>query len=460
MLPGEDLLQDLLAVLCSTGADWAEVFIQRSSFTRLSREDGRAGDASFAEDRGVALRLSSGGRQGLASVSGFEPDELLSTARHAAAEYAAGAPRPPVPLRRLPARGLNPVLLAPEGVPAARKAALLEEAHQAAAGDGAVKFSALYRDSTHDVMVATSEGTLTRERRAYLTLYVQAHAEDRARTRAGARVLSAAAGFEYFEGGPHRSAALEASATARRLLSAVPTPSGDLPVVFAPTAAGLFIHETVGHALEGVLGLQSAAPLYGRPGERIAPAAFSLVDDGAAPGRRGTCDYDDEGCPTGRVLLVEEGVLRGVLTDRASAAALHLPRTGSGRRESFRHRPAARMRNTLVLPSTRAPGDLVGSIAFGFYVVQMGGGRVDPASGDFDFTVTEGRIIREGVLAETVEGALLSGNGPGVLASLVGVGSDLAYGVGTSARDGQSVPVSDGAPTLLVGSLQVRPWEG
>lgn len=460
MLPGEDLLQDLLAVLCSTGADWAEVFVQRSSFTRLSREDGRAGDASFAEDRGVALRLSSGGRQGLASVSGFEPDDLLAAARGAAAEFSSGAPRPAVPLRLLPGRGLNPVLIAPEEVSAARKAALLEEAHEAAANDGAGRFSALYRDSTHDVMVATSEGTLTRERRAYLTLYLQAHAEGPARTRAGAKVVSAAAGFEFFEGGPHLSAALEASAAARRHLSAVPAPSGHLPVVFSPAAAGLFIHETVGHALEGPLALQDAAPRYGRPGERIAPAAFSLVDDGAAPGRRGTCDYDDEGYPTGRVLLVEEGVLRGVLTDRAAAAALGVPRTGSGRRESYRHRPAARMRNTQVLPGTRTPEELVGSVAFGLYVVQMGGGRVDAATGDFTFTVTEGRIIREGRLAETVEGALLAGNGPDLLASLQGVGSDLAHGVGTSARDGQNVPVSDGAPTLLAGNLRVGPWEG
>jgi TldD protein len=457
VLPSDEVLAAVIERLCSTGAEFAEVFFQDSFRTCMVREGGLPTGTERFSECGAGLRVEAGETSTYGHVDGLQPDLLLEEAGRLAESLGSGAPRKPESLQILPRRNLITVQTPPREVGMERKESFLEEVEREAHGcDGRVcGTSTVYRDATTEVAVANSEGVLVRESRHFVTLYQQVRVQENGRVRTGAEIASGAAGFEFFDGNRHLALARAAARTTLHLLAAGRAPSGTMPVVLSPAAAGLFVHEAVGHALEGDYAAAGHSPFSGRVGDRVAPQGVHLVDDGSAPGRRGTTDYDDEGEPTRKVLLIEDGILRGFLTDRASAIRLGAERTGHGRRESYGVPPKCRMRNTLLMPGETPPDELIASVDFGLYVSRMGGGEVAIPAGDFTFQVTEGYIIRDGRISEPVSGAGISGNGPQILATLKGLATDMDYGVGTCAKEGQVVPVSDGAPTLLLGSLSV-----
>jgi TldD protein len=240
-------------------------------------------------------------------------------------------------------------------------------------------------------------------------------------------------------------------------LESVPAPAGEMPVVCGPGWPGVLLHEAIGHGLEGDFNRMGTSAFSGRIGERVAAPGVTVVDEGAIAGRRGSLTIDDEGTPTGRTVLIEDGILKGYLQDRLNARLMGMAPTGNGRRESFAHAPMPRMTNTFMLGGQDDPAELVSRVKDGIYAKSMGGGQVDITSGKFVFSCTEAYRIRDGKIAEPVKGATLIGDGPSVLTRVSGIGNDLALdeGIGVCGKAGQSVPAGVGQPTLLVDALTV-----
>ncbi len=455
MLPDESLASDLLRELTSSGADYADLFAQRTLFRRVVREGGRSRTLSAGEEAGAGLRIRAGGRTLFAAVSSLEPDRLLGQARALAAE-AGGAGESWCEPFRPRAEGDGEACTDLERA----QALLLEgESELAAAGCPEERSSAILSLSDGLSVVANSRGGFCRERRANLTIYQQATVLEGGRGASAAQVVSGPGTLGADPAGTVRRAAREALQTARHRLAAVPAPRGRFPIVLGPRAAGLFLHEAVGHAFEGDFVASGGSPFSRRLGERVAGAPLELWDDGTAEGGCGTARCDDEGTATGRACLLREGRLAGYLLDLASAEALSLAPTGHGRRESYRHPPLPRQRNLAAAPGSLPTDALAEEVEFGLLVLQMGGGWADIPGGDFAFRVTEGFLLREGKRGEPVRGALLRGNGPRALLALTAIGSETEAGAGTCLKLEQSVPVSDRAPALLLESLEVTAEE-
>jgi TldD protein len=251
--------------------------------------------------------------------------------------------------------------------------------------------------------------------------------------------------------------AQEAARQAIVNLDAVEAPAGYLDVVLAPGWPGVLLHEAVGHGLEGDFNRKKVSAFSGRIGEQVAAPTVTVVDDGTLPGRRGSLNVDDEGTPTGRTVLIENGILRGYLQDRLNARLMGMPLTGNGRRESYAHIPMPRMTNTFMLAGESDPEEIIRSVKRGLYAVNFGGGQVDITNGKFVFSASEAYLIEDGKVTRPVKGATLIGNGPDVLTRVSMVGNDLRLdeGVGTCGKDGQSVPVGVGLPTIRVDGMTV-----
>ena len=261
----------------------------------------------------------------------------------------------------------------------------------------------------------------------------------------------------YLEGERWKRFASEAARQAALKLSAVDAPAGAMTVVLGPGWPGILLHEAIGHGLEGDFNRKGVSAFSGRVGQKVASELVTVVDDGTMANRRGSLNVDDEGTPTGRTVLIENGILRGYLQDRLNARLMGMAPTGNGRRESFAHPPLPRMTNTFMLAGQDDPADILRSVERGLYAVSFGGGQVDITSGKFVFSASEAYLIENGRVTRPVKGATLIGNGPDALTRVSRVGHDLALdeGVGTCGKDGQSVPVGVGLPTIRIDGMTV-----
>ena len=259
-----------------------------------------------------------------------------------------------------------------------------------------------------------------------------------------------------------RSLVDEAVRVALLNLEAVPCPAGTMDVVLGPGWPGILLHEAIGHGLEGDFNRKKTSAFSDRVGQRVAAEGVTVVDDGTLPGRRGSLNVDDEGIPTRRTVLIEDGILCGYLQDRLNARLMGAEPTGNGRRESYAHLPMPRMTNTFMLAGEEDPEEILRSVSRGLYAVSFGGGQVDITSGKFVFSANEAYLVEDGRIGAPVKGATLIGNGPDVLTRVTRIGNDLALdrGVGTCGKDGQSVPVGVGLPTLRVNDLTVGGTQG
>jgi TldD protein len=271
----------------------------------------------------------------------------------------------------------------------------------------------------------------------------------------GYETAGACRGFELFAEKSAVEIATDAAARAVRMLTARRAPGGRMPVVLSAEAGGTMVHEAVGHGLEADL-VQGGISVYrGRIGQQVASKLVNVIDDATIPYARGSFSYDSEGVAGQRTVLIENGILKGYLYDRLTAMKDGCSSTGNGRRESYHARPIVRMTNTIITPGTTPPEEIVRAVPRGLFVRKMGGGQVNTATGDFMFEVAEGYLLENGAIGEPVRGATLTGNGPEVLQSILMVGTDLGFGIGTCGKDGQGVPVSDAQPTLLIDGMIV-----
>jgi TldD protein len=446
--------------------DYADLFFEYSTQDSVVLEEGivKSGDRHL--EQGVGVRAQVGERQGYAHSDELTSDALQLAARTARAISAdAGAGGRGAVAVRTRARDLYPVAQPPTDAAVASKIALVEEIDRYARSRDPriVEVMASCVTQHRSVLVLGSDGTLAEDTRPLVRLNVQVIARSGERREVGYQGCGGRSDFAALEE-PARWRALvdEAVRTALLNLEAVPCPAGSMTVVLGPGWPGVLLHEAVGHGLEGDFNRKKTSAFAGRLGERVAAPGVTVVDDGTLPGRRGSLNVDDEGTPTQRTVLIEDGILRGYLQDRLNARLMDMAPTGNGRRESYAHLPMPRMTNTFMLAGSEDPADIVRSVDRGIYAVNFGGGQVDITSGKFVFSASEAYRIEGGRVGAPLKGATLIGNGPDVLTRVSRIGSDLEldHGVGTCGKDGQSVPVGVGMPTLRIDDLTVGGTEG
>jgi TldD protein len=312
-----------------------------------------------------------------------------------------------------------------------------------------------YGDVEKEIEIVKSSGKVLKEKLTYATFIIEVIARKDENIQSYRNVISTMAGKKLFEQYNIEELSLKTAQMALKLLSAPPAPRGRLPVILASQAGGTMIHEAVGHGLEGDLIYEHLSVYSGKIGKKVASTLITLVDDATLPQARGSYLFDDEGTDGQRTTLIEKGTLKNYMTDLMYARLLNVNLSGNGRRQSFRFPPIPRMSNTFVLPGKDDPQNIIKSVTNGILVNKMGGGQVNPVTGDFVFEIKEGYKIENGEVGELIRGTTIAGNGPQVLNEIDMVGSDLGMEVGTCGKGGQLVPVSDGEPTLRIPSLLI-----
>jgi TldD protein len=461
------LLSRLIGRALQKGADFAEVYVQRRKSLGFSLDDGVVRDATSGRDYGVGIRVLRGASMSY-SWSDDTSDEALLACADAASRIDGASGSPTIIARPLSHRAratwADPSR-PPADVPLDRRATLVrrldEAARSAIVREGAhlVQVACSYADVDEDILIANSEGLLVADRRALVRLNVEVVIDDKGERRSGTGGGGSRIGLDHYDD-PHTSpeaCAEEAVRMACAQRGARAAPRGEGTVVLGPSSSGVLLHEAVGHGLEADFIRKKTSLFTGRLGEKVASELCTVVDDGTLPGKRGSLNVDDEGQITSRTTLIERGILTGYLTDRLNAGLLGMERTGNGRRQSFRHPPMPRMTNTFLAKGTDDPADVIAAVKNGLYCRAFGGGQVDIANGSFVFEVKEGYLIEDGKLTAPVRGATLVGNGPETLSRITRVGHDaeLDPGVYTCGKEGQSVPVGVGLPTIRIDGITI-----
>ena len=469
-LTGESLERTLGAAL-GRRIDYADLYFEYRVNEEIGLEEGIVKKAAKSISQGVGVRATAEEKTGFAYSDEITVENLQLAAQRARYIAADSGQSDAVAVSesRVPSRDLYPVQVPPTDVPIQTKVDLLHQIDRIArAYDPRItKVMATVASEQKLVLVATSEGWVVGDVRPLHRLQVTCIAED-PRRGPGARQVGTFGGggraeYSFFlEGERFARFAREAARQAIVNLDADDAPAGTMDVVLGPGWPGILLHEAVGHGLEGDFNRKGTSAFSGRLGERVASPLCTVVDDGTIPGRRGSLNVDDEGTPTQRNVLIENGVLKGYLQDRLNARLMGVEPTGNGRRESYAHHPMPRMTNTFMLPGTTPPEEIIRSVKRGLYAAAFGGGQVDITNGKFVFSASEAYLIEDGKVGRPVKGATLIGNGPDALTRVTMVGDDLKLdeGIGTCGKDGQSVPVGVGLPTILINGLTVGGTQG
>jgi TldD protein len=455
------LLEKVLGGSLLGRVDDADVYLEYCINEDLQREEGMVKKASRHVTQGAGVRALSGTRTGYAHTDDISIQNLEEAARQARAiaDRAGTSATVAVPSRGRP-HDLYSLAETPIVTELAGKLELLRKVDAACrAADPRVRQVIASLSSEEVVMlVATASGWTVGDIRPLTRLNVTAIAEESGKREIGSYGGGGRVAFDFFlEEDRWRRFAVEAARQAVLKLRAVEAPAGAMTVVLGPGWPGILLHEAVGHGLEGDFNRKGTSAFAGRLGQRVASPLVTVVDDGTIANRRGSLNVDDEGTPTGRTTLIEKGILTGYMQDRLNARLMGMTPTGNGRRESYAHPPMPRMTNTFMLAGEEDPKDILGSVRRGLYAVTFGGGQVDITSGKFVFTASEAYLIEDGRVGAPVRGATLIGNGPEALTRISRVGRDLALdeGVGTCGKDGQSVPVGVGLPTIRIDEMTV-----
>ena len=441
------------------GADDGELYMEKSESESLLFDDGRLKSASYDTGEGFGLRVVAGETTGYAHAS-----EISDGAIARAAASAAAAKRGYSGVLGEGPRLTNTRLYGEDDVVGApsfgAKVELLQEIDAFARGldPRVVQVSASIAGERRVVEILRPDGRLLRDVRPLVRLNVSVTVERDGRRETGSAGAGGRAGFETWIA-PERwqAQAREALRGALVNLDAVPAPAGEMDVVLGPGWTGVLLHEAVGHGLEGDFNRKGTSAFSGRLGQRVASPGVTVIDDGTVPGRRGSLSIDDEGTPTNRTVLIEDGILVGYMHDRQSARLMNMAPTGNGRRQSYAHMPQTRMTNTIMLGGNDKLADMIASTKRGLYAVNFGGGQVDITNGKFVFQCTEAYLIEDGRVTVPVKGATLIGDGASALTNVSMIGDDFAFdpGIGVCGKGGQSVPVGIGQPSLKIGGLTV-----
>jgi len=443
--------------------DYADLYFEYTVQDSVSLEEGIVKSGSRHLEQGVGVRTQAAERQGYAHSDEVTVENLELAAATARAISESPSRANAVAVRGTGANAKNryPVETAPTEVPVSEKVELLEAIEVYARGrDPRIKQVMASVVTQHqNILIAGSDGSLSADVRPLVRLNVQIVAEGAAgRREMGYQGMGGRYDFSrLLEPTTWQKVVDEAARVALLSLEAKDCPAGTMNVVLGPGWPGILLHEAIGHGLEGDFNRKKTSAFTDRIGERVASEGVTVVDDGTLAERRGSLNVDDEGTPTQRTVLIEDGILRGYLQDRLNARLMGMQPTGNGRRESYAHIPMPRMTNTFMLAGSDDPEEILRSVQSGIYAVSFGGGQVDITSGKFVFSVSEAYEIQDGKIGAPLKGATLIGNGPDVLTRVSRVGGDLEldWGVGTCGKDGQSVPVGVGLPTIRLDGITV-----
>ncbi len=441
-----------------TGGDFAELFCEDRRSGAVGLVDGRVENASTTRRHGAGIRVYNGLSSVYVHTNDTSLNGLIAAARKAADAVSGSAGVGDIRLTQSVAANLHPIKAMPMDVAGARKTQLLKDMDLAARAVSPeisqVRANLIYWDS--DVLIANSEGLYTGDRRVYTRMACVAVAEAGGESQSGSASPGAMMGFELFEGRVDAAAeAVKAAKQAVTMLHAEPCPAGVMPVVIDGGFGGVIFHEACGHSLEAQAVAFGNSEFAGKLGQRIASPIVTAIDDGTMPGEWGSLNIDDEGTPTTRLTLIKDGVLVNYMVDRLNGRRMNLPVTGSSRRQDYTFAPTSRMRNTFIAPGSDDEAEIIATCGDGLYAKSMGGGSVNPVTGEFNFAVAEGYLIKDGKIDRPVRGATLIGRGSEVLRKIDRVGGNMWMAQGMCGASSGSIPTNVGQPMIRVTDMTV-----
>lgn len=456
MIPRE-VCEQVLARAMTTGADYAELFAQHTTDHSIHMIDSRVDQISDAVTSGAAVRVYKGLRSVMATTVDKSASGLLRCAEQAAEALGQGDAQIQIVLRERTFGDIHPVRIVPSSVGNARKVEILKTGYFAARDycDAISQVTASLSDTDHDILIADSEGLYTQDRQIRTRMSLSAVAEKAGETQTGSFNPGSRMGLEMFDTIDPKEVGLKAARQAVTMVGAGYCPAGVMPVAIEGGFGGVIFHEACGHSLEATSVAYGRSQFGDKLGQQIADPKVTAIDDGTIPGAWGSMNIDDEGHPAQRNVLIEKGILKSFMIDKFNARRMGMAPTGNGRRQSYAYTPTSRMTNTYIAPGEDRNEDIIGSIEYGLYAASMGGGSVNPVTGEFNFAVDEGYMIRGGKICEPVRGASLVGRGSQILRDIDMVGTEMSLGQGVCGSSSGSIPTSVGQPLIRVSSITV-----
>lgn len=453
----KSLVEKILNEALSTGGDFAEIFVEKKNNCGLFMIDGKIESSLSGRDFGIGIRIF----KDLYSVYGYTNDmteeNLLKTARKIAEAVKGTRADITINLLKQDIKNYNKIEIYPETVLKKNKIDIMRRGYAAAKEyDSEIsQVRVSYSDSKQNILVANSEGIWAEDERVRGRIRIESVASSGTEMQTGSMGPGASKGFEFFEKMDIESYGREASRIAKTILHADYSPSGKMPVIIDNGFGGVIFHEVCGHGLEATSVAKGNSVFAGKIGQMIASPVVSAVDDGTIPNEWGTINIDDEGTPSRRNLLIENGILKGYMIDKLNGRRMGMASTGSGRRESYKYAPISRMTSTFILNGKSSLDEMISSVEKGIYAKYMGGGSVNPATGNFNFAVMEGYLIENGKITSPVRGATLIGSGSEILKKIEMVGNNLAYGQGMCGSVSGSICTNVGQPAVKVSEITV-----
>ncbi|MCD6463622.1 MAG: TldD/PmbA family protein [Thermotogae bacterium] len=451
-----NLVMDVLDAVLHEGGDFAEIFVERKKSTSIVMTNGKVEEATSKLEFGVGIRGFREDEQIYASTNDVSRDALISLARDVGKALKEKKDVTAKELEKVTPENRHLIRYKPDEASKDEKVRIMHLAHEGASSfPTIVQVVVRYWDYVQNVLIANTEGTYVEDERVRTRLMVSAVASKDGVSERGYDGPGAGMGLEFFELVDPKEVGKKAGRMAHKMVNAEFAPAGTMPVIIANGFGGVIFHEACGHALEATSVAKGASVFAGKLGQKIASEVVSAVDDATIPNAWGSANVDDEGTPTQRTVLIENGILKGYLVDKFNSRKMGVPSTGSGRRESYRYPPTSRMSNTFILPGEYHPEEIIAATDYGLYAKTMGGGSVNPGTGEFNFAVIEGYLIEKGRITKPVRGAILIGKGWEVIQKIDMVGNDLARGQGMCGSISGSIPADVGQPTIRVSELIV-----
>ncbi|MFJ8262882.1 TldD/PmbA family protein [Rummeliibacillus sp. NPDC094406] len=458
----QSIIENVLEVALSTGGDFSEIFVEDKFTNSLGFVDNKIENSISGRDFGIGIRIFSGLQSIYTYTNDFSDEGLLLAAKKAALAIQGGGSGTIHPLQKETFSPIHQIAQTPKSVEHAKRAAVMRQANDIARNyDPRIsQVRVRYLDEEQNILIANSEGKFIEDTRVHSRLAIQTTATEGNELQTGFYGPGAHAGFEYIENLDLNHYAGEAARIAITMLHADECPSGKFPVIIDNEFGGVIFHEACGHGLEATAVAKNNSVFANRIGERVAPEIVTYIDDGTLPNEWGSLNIDDEGEKTRKNVLIENGILKGYLIDKFNARRMNAEPTGSSRRQSYRFSPTSRMTNTYIAPGTSTPEEIIADTEYGLYTKYMGGGQVNPATGDYNFAVAEAYIVKNGKIERPVRGATLIGNGAKTLQLVDRVGNNLAHGAGMCGSQSGSIPVNVGQPMIRVSEITVGGTKG
>lgn len=458
----QKLIEDIIMAALSTGGDFAEVFVEDKYNTGITMIGGKVDSSISGRDFGVGIRIFKGFNSVYAYTNQHTKEALIDVAVKASAAIQGNKQDIVIDFTKYDYKNINPIKYLPKQISKNKKVGVMREAYEAAKGynNRISQVTVRYIDEDQKVLIANSEGRFAEDQRVRTRIAIQSIASKNNEMQTGLHAAGSHMGFEFYEKIDIKEYARDASRIAVTMLDADPCPSGKFPVIIDNKFGGVIFHEACGHGLEATSVAKKNSVFADKIGEKVASSIVTAIDDGTIPNAWGSSNIDDEGEATKKNVLIENGVLKGYMIDKLNARRMEMDVTGSGRRQSYKFAPTSRMTNTYIAAGNSTPEEIIANTEFGIYAKYMGGGSVNPATGDFNFAVMEGYLVKNGKIDKPLRGATLIGNGPNILHKIDMVGNNLDYGQGMCGSASGSIPTDVGQPTIRVSEITVGGREG